>query len=186
MKPNERRNRMYIINSKTIEVLDATLSGVMNHEGCIEWYINIDCDSAEIDGINTSPGIYLERFEWGINCIEEITNKEINIEKGSSLSNDNLFPGESLCCLYVFEHQFLDENQISFYLKETDLYVNWKAKNSNKYSKRFEVDIDTKIEFLGINLGEAKDSEIVKKLIKFDTSGLDYYQEDGTLYLIPE
>lgn len=139
MKPNERRNRIYLINSKTVEVLDATLSGVLNHDGCIEWYINIDCDSVEIDGMNTSPRIYLERFEWGINCMEEIINKEINIEAKNSIS-----------------------------------------------SKRFEVDITTKIDFLGINLGEAKDIEIVKKLIKFDASGLNYYQEDGTLYLIPE
>ncbi|MBP1963274.1 hypothetical protein [Paenibacillus aceris] len=176
---------MFLINSKTIEVLDATLSGVMNHDGFIEWYINIDCDSAEFDGINTSPRIYLERYEWGISCIEEITNKEINIEKGSSLSNDNMFPGESLCCLYAFEHQFLDENQISFYLKSEDLYISWKAKNSNNYPERFEVDVDTKIDFLGINLGETKDSETAKKLIRFDTSGLDYYKEEGTLYLIP-
>ncbi|QGQ93800.1 hypothetical protein EHS13_02205 [Paenibacillus psychroresistens] len=97
---------MNLINSKPIEITDATLSGVMKTDGIIEWYINIDCGIFEISGHSNAPRIYLERFEWEIDSIEEIVNRAINIEDGSSLSNNIILPGERLCCLYVSEHQF--------------------------------------------------------------------------------
>ncbi|MFC5452333.1 hypothetical protein [Paenibacillus aestuarii] len=169
---------MNIINSKEIEVLDATLSGVMNNDGVIEWYINIDCGTTYFDGISTKPRLYLERFEWGITCIKEILTSKIIIEEGSRLSNNTMLPGERLCCLYAFEHQFLN-------YKNGDLHVTWRAMNSNIYPDKFKIEMDTKIDFLGFNLGEI-DLESAIRNIKFNTSGLVYYQEDGTLYLIPE
>ncbi|CAI6082637.1 hypothetical protein PAECIP112173_03638 [Paenibacillus sp. JJ-100] len=176
---------MNTINKTPMDIKDATLSGIMNSEGVIEWYINLECGSIQLHGHTTTPRIYLERFEWDIQFVGEITNKNIIIENGAHFSNHTILLGNRLCCLYVFEHEFLFDNQISFYLKDQELHVQWKAHNSNSVEEKYVIDIDTKIDFLGLNLGNIELAD-AKEILKFNTSGLLFYEEEGTLYLIPD
>lgn len=162
------------------EITDATISGFMRSDGIVEWDINIECGTIDVDGHESMPRLYIEKLKWDIHSIEELLNKSISINDGSEFCNNMILPGVPLCCLYVFEHDYINGNEINFYSEEDELYIKWSG-----HSEEYEVNLDTSIEFLGINLGDIE-VEDAKKLLKFDSAGLCFYKEDGVLYLIQE
>lgn len=142
------------------EITDATISGIMRADGIVEWYINIEAGTIEVDGYELRPQLYIERLKWDIKSFEDLLNKSIHINDSSEFSNNMILPGVQLCCLYCIR-TWLYQWQLIFIVKKM-LYIKW-----NGYSKEYEVNLDISIEFLGINLGDIEIEDATKRL-KFD------------------
>jgi hypothetical protein len=82
------------------EITDATISGIMRADGIVEWYINIEAGTIEVDGYELRPQLYIERLKWDIKSFEDLLNKSIHINDSSEFSNNMILPGVQLCCLY--------------------------------------------------------------------------------------
>jgi hypothetical protein len=171
---------MFPIITPETEIADATISGFMQPDGSVLWDINIRCEEVEDDGISVNPRLYIEKLKWDVRSIKDFINHPILINDGAEFCNNRIMPGVPLCCLYVFEHDFINENKIHFYKEDDDLYIKWSGHN-----KEYEVNLDTSIEFLGINLGDIKIND-ARNLLKFNSERLSFYREGGILYLIQD
>ncbi len=178
---------MNSINEKKVKVSDATLSGAAINDGSIEWSINVEIEELDWNGHYMNPRIYLQRYVWDVKNIKDIYNTPIVVKSDSEFSgNDMLLPDSKLCCIYTFEHDFLDNNEIVFYKNlQGNTYINWTASCNTFGIEQLKIHIDTRVEFLGLNLGQMSE-EHAKRIIKFDLDGLYFYKENNELYLIPE
>src|SRR5260370_36797840 len=79
------------------------------------------------------------------------------IKSGSNSGRQPIIPGSSISCLYVFEHDYTDQNSVrlSRHLGNR-LKLVWEAKCAvhwgKKYGKGLDLLIDTELEFLGFSV----------------------------------
>jgi hypothetical protein len=158
------------IKDRDFTVRDATLSGSVHKKRPVEWYLSVRTDKAEVGGELWEPYAYLEQYTTkDASSIDELTERPFVIENGKRFCGNTILPGGPLCCLYVFEHEYLDENRIELRrAKGNQLDMRWTAKCAVHFDKKYgaglELEIACLVDFLGFTI-EAENRDAAARLL---------------------
>jgi hypothetical protein len=173
-------------------VTDATLSGKLYSSKLMEWFLSIETRETQIDNESFSAKAYLEKFPSNAKSMDQFVAEPIVIKDGGEFCDRKILPACRLCCLYVWEHHFLDDNRIQLERWGTDLKMIWTAKCTvrlnEEYGDNLPMKITTVVEFTGLWL-EAENKRAATKLLAnvFDDKGFKIHKEPGHegIYLLP-
>lgn len=180
------------IAEHTFTVIDATFSGKLARTGPMEWFIEVNTEEKECEGELCSPRAYLERYPSKARSMADFIASPIIIEDGAAFCDHHILPACRLCCLYVFEHNYLEGNHIQFKKGiRSGFKLSWTAKCAahwmTEQGEMLDVKIKTDVDFLGLWL-EADNERDSKKLLanNFEVKGLKFHKEpaqEGSYFL---
>jgi hypothetical protein len=163
------------IKDRTFAVAKAYVCGHVNTEG-LSWSVSVDCEDHDFDGETWSPRAYLESVPWNVRCVEDFKNTPIIIANGATFGDGLILPDSVLCCLYVFEHQFLrDSRTLLQKIAKNQFRMRWTAICDVFFDDEYNVDlplqIETTADFLGLSTWERDESKARSHLARnFDDS----------------
>ena len=166
------------IKDRTFAVADAYVCGYVNAQNGLSWSVNITCEHQDFDGETWSPSAYLESVPWDVRCVEDFKNTPIIIPDGEKFGDGSILPDSVLCCLYVFEHEFLRESHTFLQkIAKNQFRIRWTATCDVFFDDEYNVDlplqIDTTAVFLGLSIRERDESKARSHLARsFDDSEL--------------
>jgi hypothetical protein len=179
----EGEPEMLTINDTAFTVSDATLFGVVNRSGEVGWNVEIVAQDGEFGGASVTPRLYIEKYVASARSMTGLFAGGIQIPSGADFCDHKILPGCKLCCFYLAEHDFLDDNAISFRLEAGQLHIDRRAKRAGAMFGDIVVVAEAQLEFLGINLSGLAEDELASKL-KFDRTGLSFYEDGGETFLV--
>ena len=173
------------IKDRQFDVKDATLSGRVNASGPIHWSINVETHGASFSRELWEPRAYIEQYRSSARSMDEFLGSPIVIKSGSDSGRQPILPGSSVACLYVFEHDYTNENSIHLTgNSENGLNMVWQAKCvvhwGKKYGEGLDLHIGTELEFLGFSV-DAQDTVLAGGVFarSFQTDGFHLHLEPG-------
>lgn len=172
------------IKNREFGVTDATLSGKIRRSGPVEWFLEVVTEKKEVAGEFWSPVAYIEQYPSEARSMEDFIASPIVIKSGADFCGHTLMPGGRLCCLHVFEDNYLDRNHIKFErARGNRLKMVWSAKcavHHKEYGGNLDLQIETLVDFLGFSLdAEAKEEASTLLAKRFEPQGLSFHIEPG-------
>jgi hypothetical protein len=166
------------IRDRTFAVEKALVCGYVGAENGLSWSVDIGCEGRHFDGETWSPSAYLENVPWGVRCVDDFKQTPIIIPDGETFGDGSILPDSVLCCLYVFEHNFLrDSHTFLQKIAKNQFRIRWTATCDVFFDDEYDVDLPLEIEtdavFLGINIQERDEFKARSLLARsFDDSEL--------------
>src|SRR5262249_34523894 len=116
------------IKDRTFAVASALVCGYVCAENGLSWTVDIECENRDFGGETWSPRAYLENVPWDVRCIKDFKKTPIIIPDGATFGDGSILPDSVLCCLYVFEHNFLRDSQTFLQkIAQNQFRVRWSA-----------------------------------------------------------
>lgn len=170
------------IADRKFKVIDATLTGRIGHESPVEWFLEVVTKEARYEGETRAPRAYLERCPSNACSMGQFLASPIVIESGADFCGHRILPDSRLCCLYLFEHDYLDDNLIRLARQRGNrLRLVWTATGGfADDGGRVDVKIEARVDFLGITT-ESPDQEEARKILlaNFDLRDFHYVAPAG-------
>jgi hypothetical protein len=173
------------IKDRRFNVTDATLSGKLTSSGPIEWFLEVETDGREHDEDLWDPKAYIEKYPAAVRSMDQFVTAGIAIKDGAEFCEHTILPGHRLCCLYVLEHDYLDDNQLQFKKAGgNQLKMIWTAKCAvywvTDHGEKLDVRIESLVDFLGFSVDAEEEGEARKLLTaKFEPRGFEFHTEPG-------
>ena len=174
------------INKSPVRVMDATLSGIVRDGSEIDWSIDVQLGRAMVGDHVVKPRLYIEKAFLDAKSLHALCRRTLVIDRGAAFSGNEILPGRRLCCVYLLEHEFLEDNRISLSRGSSgEMAFSWTAICGSEAFGKVSFDLHGKIEFLGINLGTGSIDESLKKL-GFQMQGMAVHTQGESSYLLPQ
>lgn len=171
---------------KKWDVIQGSFSMFIEKSGQLMWNFDIETDEKEFDDNIWQPRVYIENYPIAmaerIPFPAGILNKKLEISRGSEHS-DHLLPGGHNACLYVFEHEWLDQVKITLLGRRGPLFdMDLTAKCAlgwHEDSINLDMRIIAPICFQGIWLQERDESKARRILEK-------HFEQDQMRFILGE
>lgn len=173
------------IKDREFKVTDAILSGKIRRSGPIEWFLEVDTERTLYEGVGWSPRAFIEQYPSDVHSIDELIANPIVVKNGAAFCGHTIMPGGRLCCLQVFDTEYLDHTRIVFERTSRNrLKITWTAKcavyRGEEFGANLDLKIETLIDFIGFSLDVTAKQEASDLLAKkFEPSGLYFHIEPG-------
>ena len=141
------REQYLRIKDFTFDIEKAFLNAFIREDVGLTWNLSIDAHRSTVQSEIWSPIAYLEDVPWAVNSFCDMNSTPIVIPDGEQLGDGTILPDSTLCCLYVFSHNFLrDSTTFIRQISDDQFKVSWTATCDVFFDDEYGCDLPLEIE----------------------------------------